>query len=474
MRDIFLLVITALSLALPLLAADDNEATTRMIRTLPEPFRTDLALRWSDRGGLPAHRMLEELFAERAYTNLAPFPMVTFIRDISSTANQLSLGSNARVDRLSLGIRAVQWMQPKSAHKARVMLERVTEELESARWVAPDCKDLLLPVWSYYFAAVPTAISQGFTEAERVKGDDLEFGRRSMRLIRSISQLHDALKIFDHAAISGKVRTAMIEELTLRLSGWPISSPEWWVHHKSLIERASKIPEVAIAFRALAERALNAPVCGMQTQAPPPQVDALRFFNSAFAAQAVKPLEWNGKPSWQARAPIETPSTDDDYRYFLNGVRRLQGQLYDRQNEPQWRQAYRDLVSELGTWKRADLSSIAFVATKLSAIGAMVALPSSGRPPNVDEIYRQKKALQQPEEVSSSAPVAEFFDTLTSLDGLEVQAKHPGYWLIRLTMIIQQIPTLAPGVQQRYEAAIARQTNPVIQAYAKAAKEGWL
>ncbi len=389
-----------------MLAADDNEATTRMIRTLPEPFRTDLALRWSDRGGPAAHRMLEELFEDRAYTNLAPFPMVTFIRDANSTANQLTLGSGARLDRLSLGIRAVQWMQPKSAHKALLMLERVTEELESARWVAPDCKDLLLPVWSSYFAAVPTAISQGFTEAERAKGDDLEFGRRSMRLIRSISQLHDALKIFDHAAISGKVRTAMIEELNLRLSGWPISSPEWWVHHKSLIERASKIPEIAIAFRALAERALTAPVCGLQTLAPPPQVDALRFFNSAFAAQGVKPLEWNGKPSWQASGPIETPSTVDDYLYFLDSVRRLRGQPHDRQNEPRWRQAYRDLVSELSGWKRADLSSVAFVAAKLSALAVMVAMPSSGRVPNMDEIYHQKKELQQSEEVSSSAPIA--------------------------------------------------------------------
>lgn len=452
----------------------DSEATAQLIRALPEPFRTDLALRWAPHGGPLAHRLLEELVEERAYANLPPFPMVSFARNISSTANQLSLGSNARVDRLSLGIRAVQWMQPKSARQARIMLERLTEEIEGARWVAPTCNDHLLPVWSSYFAAVPASISQGFTDAERAKGDDLEFGRRAMRSIRSISQLHDALKIFDNPVISGKVRTAIIEELNLHLSGWPISSPEWWVQFKPLIERASKIPEIAIAFRALVERALSTPVCGLPTQAPPPHLDAIQFFNTAFAAQAVKPLEWNGKPAWQASAPLETPSADDDYRYFLNGVRRLQGQSYDRQNEPQWRQAYRDLVSELTKWKRADLSSTAFVAAKLSAIGAMVAMPSSGRPSSVDEIYQQKKKLEQPEEVSNSAPVAEFFATLTSPDGLEVQAKHPGYWLIRLTMFIQQMPTLAPGVQQRYDDAISRQTNPVLRAYAQAAKEGWL
>ncbi len=461
-----------LGLCSPMMAADDKEATAQMIRTLPEPFRTDLALRWSDRGGAYTQRMLKDFIEERAYSHLPPLPMKSLAGSTDSTPNLMAFGY-ARVDRLSLGIRAVQWMQLKSPLKARIMLERVTEDLEVARWVTPSCKDHMLPVWASYFGAVPTAIAQGFTDAERAKGDDVELGRRSIRLIRSISQLHDALRIFDHDAITGKVRAAMLEELNLRMSGWPISSREWWTLHKPLIDRASKIPQIATAFRTLVEHALAAPICGVQTQPHPPQEEVLRLFNSAFAAQGIKPLEWAGKPSWQASTPVESNMTDDNYLYFGNAAKRLRGQPQDRQNEPQWRQAYRDLIYQLGKWQRGDLSSLAFLAAKLSVLDVMIAMPASGRVPNLDDMLRQKP-IQQSEEVSNSAPVAEFLATLTSLDGLEVQTKYPGYWLSRLTIFLEQMRTLAPGVQQRYDAAVARQTNPVIQAYAKAAKEGWL
>lgn len=428
----------------------DPQSTAQLIRSLPEPFRTDLALRWAAHSG----HSFDDLFAQLPSPHLPLTPVFSTLRINESIPNQVAFASTAtHLDRLSLTIRAVQSLQPHSPFEARALLSRFTDELASARWPIPNCQSHLVPIWSAYFDVIPSILTTGFTSEERATGAHLHLARRSIRLIRSVSQLHDALPLFTHPAITGDVRAAMLEELTARLSGWPVSSLEWWALYRPLFQRASQVPEIAPAFRDLVQSALSTPTCGFPTQAPPPYLEVLRLFDQSFTPLNVQPLVWGDKPEWQEIGPVDTPSLDDEQPDFLDEIRRLRAQAKRYSQTPQWRQSYLRLASQVTNWQPGNRHPRTFLALQLSALQAMVTIPD---------------VQLDPEEFT---PISHFLDVLTSPVALELQAQQPASWLYRLFGFLQTLP---PAAQQSYDAAIARQTNPVLRAYAQAAKEGWL
>lgn len=195
------------------------EALIEMARALPADYAADALLRLagSNRVSDPAWKreLLEEAFrlapgAQHPYKRrfVAPLGAGSSREWILGQAYELEL------DTLSLECRAVRGMLAIDRGRARELFARIPP----LNLPPPSCEDALVADVRLFYDTLETLAEQGFTAAERTRGDDAELIASRIRLIASPLELTPAAVLVRSVKLGAEERRGLVTAYADRLA----------------------------------------------------------------------------------------------------------------------------------------------------------------------------------------------------------------------------------------------------------------
>ena len=161
--------------------------------SVPGEFAADILLRLASSKLIPDAAWKRELIT-RAFEQ-ARFAQNPLRRTgsvwMDTVSGRISVARYLELDGLSLQTRAIHQMLPLDPAAGRSMFL----EIRLPEWHALSCKDNVVPVFDEYYVSLLEVFERGFSQAERNKGDDVDFVQQRLRAIRSPLEIDPAAEV---------------------------------------------------------------------------------------------------------------------------------------------------------------------------------------------------------------------------------------------------------------------------------------
>jgi hypothetical protein len=282
---------------------------------LPVEYRADITLRLlgSCRAGERLSRadleMLEALFRQ---SHFAKYPLaMRSIGEYSDTRSaRLARSFLLKLDALSIQARVATLVLRQAPDRAREWFERI----RLPDTVPARCRDNLIGSPEVYYESLGRIFREGFTRAERAKGEDLRFLTDALRNSRTFTQILPALRLVLDLPLSSEQRARLSSVLIAALDTSPVS-PREFSYFEADLSLSKLVQELAL----LQQAAGQSPIPLLQTY----RRIVLQNLTDAMCADG---LFWSGDP---AKRVARTGSAKRTISFFNEALAPITGGSVD-------------------------------------------------------------------------------------------------------------------------------------------------
>jgi hypothetical protein len=269
---------------------------------LPVEYRADITLRLlgscgtGERFSRAELEIIEALFHQ---SHLAKYPLsMRSIGEYSDTRSaRLARSFSLKLDALAIQARVTSLVLRQAHETARDWFGRIRLPATPPA----ECRDGLIPDPAIYYETLGRLFGEGFSKAERAKGEDLRFLTDCLRNSRTFTEIIPALRLVLDLPIPSEQRARLSSVLIAALDTLPVS-PREFSYFEADLSLSKLVQELALLQQSAG-------------QSPSPLLRTYRriVLRSLTDAMCEDGLFWSGDP---ARRPARTGSAKRSISFF--------------------------------------------------------------------------------------------------------------------------------------------------------------